>query len=90
MASKTKKWKLKTDSISKLIIYFHDGGSRTFYSRDWKHAGAPNTDRSLGLKRLFNLADKYRLQTKAAIIYDLKNDKQIARHTEKEGMTLIN
>ena len=90
MAENTKKWKLKADSLSKLVIYFNDGNRRTFYSRDWRHSSSPDRDSLLGLNRLITLAGRYRHSTKAAAIYNLHTNEMIARHTDKEGMVFIN
>ena len=45
-------WKLKRDSLSKLLIYFKDGNVRTLWSLDWKHKYSKFIDRNIGLARL--------------------------------------
>ena len=69
-----KKWKLKRDSLSKLLLYFKDGNVRTFYSLDWRHSFSKERDRELGLERLKKLAERHRKQIRRAIIYTVLGD----------------
>ncbi|WP_161889279.1 hypothetical protein [Pontibacter russatus] len=63
-------------ALTKMIIYFSDGNSRTFHSRDYrmKHT-AP--DKNLGISRLkkYALGNKQFIDT--ALIYDNKSGEQL-------------
>ena len=55
----SKGWKLKTDSSTKMIVWFKDGNVRTFYSLDWKHRLSKQKDREMGLARFRKKIQQY-------------------------------
>ena len=73
-------FKLQQDSYSKLIAYFADGNTRTFYSLDWRHQFSKHRDRELGLTRLKSLIQKWQAKASVAIIYDTSSGNEIARY----------
>jgi hypothetical protein len=75
-------WKLKRDSLSKLLIYFKDGNVRTLWSLDWKHKYSKILDRNLGLFRLRKKVTEYGSQADVAIIYDKKTGKEVEKYFE--------
>ncbi|MBI9036089.1 MAG: hypothetical protein JEZ03_16635 [Bacteroidales bacterium] len=75
-------WKLKRDSLSKLLIYFKDGNVRTLWSLDWKNKYSKFLDRNLGLSRLRKKVTEYGLQADVAIIYDKETGKEIEKYFE--------
>jgi hypothetical protein len=62
-------WKLKRDSLTKLILWFHDGNIRTLYSLDWRHSYSAR-DREIGLERFQKRIELYGKNVRAARIYD--------------------
>lgn len=60
------------EALSKCVIYFHDGNSRTFYSFDKKHKRSkPN--QALGIRRLEKmLLQHFNGTWETAIIYENK------------------
>ena len=60
----------KNNSLTKCIIYFNDGNSRTFYSYDKSHKNAkPN--KALGIRRLEKmLFQRFKDKWETAIIYE--------------------
>lgn len=75
-------WKLKRDSLSKLLIYFKDGNVRTLWSLDWKHKYSKFLDRHLGLARLRKKVTEYATKADAAIIYDKQTGNEIEKYFE--------
>ena len=75
-------WKLKRDSLSKLLIYFKDGNVRTLWSLDWKHKYSKLLDRNLGLFRLRKKVTEYGSQADVAIIYDKKTGNEVEKYFE--------
>lgn len=52
--------KLGESSLSVLYVTFKDGNQRAFHSRDWNTDHQEKLNPQLGIKRLKNLADKYK------------------------------
>lgn len=75
-------WKLKRDSLSKLLIYFKDGNVRTLWSLDWKHKYSKFLDRNLGLARLRKKVTEYGTKANTAIIYDKQTGNEIEKYFE--------
>jgi hypothetical protein len=75
-------WKLKRDSLSKLLIYFKDGNVRTLWSLDWKHKYSKFIDRNIGLARLRKKVTEYGTKADAAIIYDKQTGNEIEKYFE--------
>ena len=75
-------WKLKRDSLSKLLIYFKDGNVRTLWSLDWKHKYSKNIDRDTGLTRLRKKVSDYGPKADVAIIYDKLSGRVIEKYFE--------
>jgi len=75
-------WKLKRDSLSKLLIYFKDGNVRTLWSLDWKHKYSKILDRNLGLARLRKKVTEYGTKADVAIIYDKQTGNEIEKYYE--------
>ena len=82
MATPTGGWKLKKDSISKLLVYFKDGNVRTLWSLDWKHKYSRVLDRNLGLSRLRKKVSDYGIKADVAIIYDKGTGIEIEKYFE--------
>lgn len=80
--STKKKWRLKTDSLYKMIVWFKDGNIRTMYSMDWKHAYSPKKDPAIGLARLHTLIKRYGTLANRAEIYSIITKKRIASFVE--------
>lgn len=79
---KRKGWRLKTDSLYKLIIWFKDKNIRTFYSYDWRHRYSKTRDSGMGLSRFKKLIIQYGSKAGMAHIYETKTGKLIARYFE--------
>ena len=82
MATPKGGWKLKQDSLSKLLVYFKDGNARTLWSLDWKHRYSKFLDSSLGLSRLRKKVSEYGTKADVAIIYDKDSGKEIEKYYE--------
>ena len=82
MVAPTGGWKLKQDSLSKLLVYFKDGNVRTLWSLDWKHRYSKFLDQSLGLIRLRKKVTEYGSKADVAIIYDKVSGKEIEKYYE--------
>ena len=80
-----RKWKLKRDSLSKLLLYFRDGNARTFYSLDWQHSLSAVQNRELGLVRLRRLYQRHKAQVKKAIFYDNQTREELEKIEDLEG-----
>ena len=80
--SEKQKWKLVRDSFSKLVIWFKDGNTRTFYSIDWKHQYSQQRDYRIGLARLRNKIIEWGNKAGVAIIYDTASGKRIVAFFE--------
>jgi hypothetical protein len=62
-------WKLRRDSLSKLIVYFKDENKRTFFSIDWNWPyGERNMER--GLARLKRKVAQFGSRSRWAGIYN--------------------
>lgn len=75
-------WKIKRDSLSKLVVYFKDGNARTLWSLDWKHKFSKILNQNLGLLRLRNKVSEYGARADVAIIYDKKSGNEIDKYFE--------
>ena len=75
-------WRMKEDSLSKLIVNFKDGNTRTFWSLDWVHKESQSIDRDVGLKRLRKLVALYGSKTGVSILYNKITDEEIERYYE--------
>ncbi len=80
-----RKWKLKRDSLTKLLLYFSDGNVRTFYSLDWQHSLSVVKNRELGLVRLRRLYERHKSQTRKAIFYDNQTGEELEKIEGLEG-----
>ncbi len=80
--TKPKQWRLKTDSLYKLIIWFKDKNVRTFYSYDWRHRYCKTLDSGMGVSRFKKLIANYGSKADMAHIYENKTGKLIARYFE--------
>jgi hypothetical protein len=72
--------RMQREALSKCIVWFYDGNTRTFYSLDKTHKRArPN--QSLGIRRLEKmLMETFKGQWETAIIYENKpNGNELAR-----------
>lgn len=79
-----RKWKLKRDSLTKLLLYFKDGNVRTFYSLDWRHSLSAGKDRGLGLARLRKLCERYREKIRKAVFYDNQTGAELEKVEDLE------
>lgn len=73
------------DAMTKCIVWFYDGNSRTFYSRDRSHKKSiPNM--ALGIRRLEKmLLETFRGKWETAIIYEnQENGRELAKY--KKGI----
>lgn len=61
--------KFAAKALTKCIVYFLDGNSRTWHSRDYRGSN-PKADRELGLTRLKNWCIKNSSSIETATIYD--------------------
>ena len=84
MMKKRKRWALKVDSYSKMIVWFLDGNIRTFYSLDWKSSHSPTRDRRVGIERLRRKITDYMPSASKIKVYDLASDHLIAHYQENE------
>ena len=83
MTDKQKKgWKLGMDSFSKMIVWFKDGNTRTFYSLDWASKYSKIRDQEIGMTRLKRLVAKYGARANTVEIYDLGTGGIIAKYFE--------
>ena len=76
------------EALTKCIVWFYDGNSRTFYSRDKTHKrGKPN--QALGIRRLEKmLMGTFKGQWETAIIYENRpQGKEIAKF--KRGVRIF-
>ncbi|MEM9388858.1 MAG: hypothetical protein AAGA02_00205 [Bacteroidota bacterium] len=72
-------------AMTKCIVWFYDGNSRTFYSRDKSHTNAkPNM--ALGIRRLEKmLMQTFKGKWETAIIYEnQENGQELAKY--KKGV----
>ena len=90
MAAPTGGWKLKRDSLSKLLVYFKDGNARTLWSLDWKNKYSRYLDRNLGLSRLRKMVKDYGVKADVAIIYDKATGQEIEKYFEGRAVKTSN
>ncbi len=79
---------LPQSSLTKCIVWFHDGNIRTFYSFDKSHQKAkPN--KALGIRRLTKMINQsYKGKYETAIIYDNRpNGMELAKY--KHGIRVV-
>jgi hypothetical protein len=74
------KWKLKTDSLTKAILFATNGDKFTRYSMDWVHQNSKTRSKDLGLSRLRILIAKYASTTETAIIYDNISGEELEKY----------
>ena len=74
-------WRLQTDSLSKLIVWFKDGNIRTLYSIDWRNRHGLR-DREIGLRRLRKKIFEYGIKAKISIIYDVQTRDLLERYVD--------
>ncbi len=68
-----------TQALSKAIVYFIDGNSRKFFSRDKSRTQmVPN--RTLGVNRLKKMIENWHDNVQTAIIYDNTTDQEVLRY----------
>ncbi|MDX5347293.1 MAG: hypothetical protein LPJ89_04265 [Hymenobacteraceae bacterium] len=73
--------KLAEQALTKAVVYFKDGNSRTFHSRD-KHTSQAIVNKQLGINRLRNYINKNAAAIGTAIIYDKESDMEIYKFKE--------
>ena len=71
------KFQFNQDSRYKTIVYFMDGNSRTFNSRDLNNKGELRPD--MGLARLRKMILNFGASVKIAITYDKASNKELER-----------
>ncbi|WP_201979305.1 hypothetical protein [Hymenobacter rubidus] len=71
--------KLKDEALTKLLIYFKDGNSRTFHGRHNASTYTPADPRELEIKRLKKYAERVQQHVSVAILYDLQTGQEVAR-----------
>ena len=79
---------LPQNSLTKCIVWFYDGNTRTFYSFDKSHQKAkPN--KALGIRRLTKMIKQsFKGRYETAIIYDNRlNGVELAKY--KHGVRLV-
>ncbi|MGB5930762.1 MAG: hypothetical protein WBH03_21445 [Cyclobacteriaceae bacterium] len=71
---------MQRNALTKCIVWFYDGNSRTFYSFDKTHKKA-NPNQALGIRRLEKmLMETFKGQWETAIIYENRtNGTEVAR-----------
>jgi hypothetical protein len=72
--------KLKDGALTKLLVYFVDGNSRTFYGRHESKNFIPEDPRALALLRQRRYIESVAKNVRVAIIYDNVNGTEIARY----------
>jgi len=77
------KFLFNQDSRYKTIVYFMDGNSRTFNSRDLNNKGELRPD--MGLARLRKMVLNFGASVKMAITYDKMSNKEIERIPKLEN-----
>ena len=71
--------KLKEAASVKLLVYFKDGNTRTWYGRPTASNYTPVDPRELEIKRLKRYADSVHAKINVAMLYDLHTGEEIAR-----------
>jgi hypothetical protein len=73
--------KMQCEALTKCIVWFYDGNSRTFYSFDKTHKKAKPNE-ALGIRRLEKmLMETFKGRWETAIIYENKtNGTEVARY----------
>ncbi len=79
---------LPQSSLTKCIVWFYDGNTRTFYSFDKSHQKA-KPSKALGIRRLIKMINQsFKGKYETAIIYDNHNDgKELAKY--KHGVRVV-
>ncbi len=85
---KRKGWRLGRDSYHKLIVYFHNGNSRTRYSIDWRHAYSKTRDPAIGFANFRKLISKWGKAAKTVLIYHIATDTKVAHYFEGEEVEI--
>ncbi|WP_187261286.1 hypothetical protein [Pontibacter beigongshangensis] len=68
-------------ALSKAVVYFIDGNSRKFFSRDkTRKQNIPN--RTLGMSRLKKMVEGWHDNVQTAIIYDNTTDQEVTRYKD--------
>ena len=70
-------WKSPRDSFTKLVVYFKDRNTRTFYSWDWEHRFSKTRDGTIGIQRFQEMVVKFGTKAGVSIIYDVSNNYKI-------------
>ena len=71
--------KLVAEALTKLLVYFKDGNSRTFHGRHNATNFTPVDPRELEIKRLKKYAESVLPNINVAILYDLQTGQELAR-----------
>jgi hypothetical protein len=71
--------KLAAEALTKLIVYFKDGNSRTFNGRHNASNYTPVDPRELEIKRLKKYAESVQAKINVAILYDKQTGEELAR-----------
>lgn len=79
-------WKIKRDSFYKLLVYFTDGNSRTYYSIDWIYRFSKRRDMLVGIKRFKNMIERWGKRARVVIIYDVKTREEMTRFYKGEEL----
>ncbi|QHL87439.1 hypothetical protein GU926_08310 [Nibribacter ruber] len=70
--------KMVETSLTKAVVYFKDGNSRKFYSRDLaRNSAIP--DMNLGYGRLRKMVEKWGASVAKALIYDNRTEEELDR-----------
>jgi hypothetical protein len=71
--------KLAAEALTKLLVYFKDGNSRTFHGRHNASHYTPVDPRELEIKRLKKYAESVQKDINVAILYDKQSGQELAR-----------
>ena len=71
--------KLKAEALTKLLVYYLDGNSRTWHGRHNSSHFTPVDPRELEIKRLKRYAESVKDRIRVAILYDMQNGQELAR-----------
>lgn len=73
--------KLVNEAMTKVIIYFLDGNTRTFHSRDRLRTGGM-PDKQVGINRLKKMVYGWKSKVKNAMIYDLHTGEELFKYKD--------
>ncbi|MGV3588572.1 MAG: hypothetical protein ACO1OF_16320 [Adhaeribacter sp.] len=76
----------KEKALSKLLVWFHNGEKRTYYSHDKQFKSNQNPE-DYGIAKLKKLCYSRKLEIKSARIYDNRDGRELYRF--KQGVWLL-